>query len=355
MALTKPILNSVAAWDVTKGVTFTFNVIGGDQVVGTKLFITENVPGIIPVYVQTTESFKYEIVVPPNPRILANGKYYTAKIVTIDARGNESPSSNEIQFYCYTTPSFVFNNISQGGTVTNSTFVAEIDYNQVEDEALSNYIITLYNASQTQISTSGIKYTGTAEVPLTVSHIFSGLEDNTVYYIHAVGQTINGTFIETPFIRFTVQYSTPSAFSQFFLTNNCSEGYITYTSATALIEGTSYPPVPTFVDDSVDLTQSDSYVKWSDGFEVEGDFTLKAWLTNPTPDIDLMYLSNGKNDNITIGYHTDELDNSKIYADLRVAGYYIYTPSIVKPLSSDKLCLQIRRIGNIYEILLEVV
>ena len=37
MALTTPILNSVAAWDVNNGQTFTFNVIGGDLVNGNKL------------------------------------------------------------------------------------------------------------------------------------------------------------------------------------------------------------------------------------------------------------------------------------------------------------------------------
>ena len=39
MALTTPILNSVPAWDVANGQIFTFNVIGGDQVVGNILYI----------------------------------------------------------------------------------------------------------------------------------------------------------------------------------------------------------------------------------------------------------------------------------------------------------------------------
>ena len=42
MALTKPILNNVAAFDASNSQAFTFNVVGGSQVVGNTLTIKDN-------------------------------------------------------------------------------------------------------------------------------------------------------------------------------------------------------------------------------------------------------------------------------------------------------------------------
>lgn len=356
MALTKPILNTVPAWDRALGQTFTFNVVGGDQVVGSILYISNNATGTL-VYSKTITSYKYEITVPANAFGLSNGTYYNAYVVTRDSNGNTSAPSNTIQFYCYSTPAWGFSNIAQGGIVNNSTFVPEVVYNQTQGELLNSYSIILYNAFQTEIASSGIRYVSEDILPISVEYVFNGLEDNTVYYVRAIGQTVNGTSVDSGYIRFTVQYTAPSAYSQFFLTNNCNAGYITYTSNTMLIVGESNPSPPTYIDDTkVDLTSDGSWVEWSNGFSVSGDFTLKAWLNSPKDNVNLITLTGVNGEFMRIGYYEDQEDSTKVYADVLVdEKYYIYTPSIIKPLTSEQLCLQLRRINNIYEIKLEVV
>ena len=73
MALTRPTLNSTAAFDATKQHTFTFNVIGGTQVVANQLVIRNNITNEI-VYTEKQETYKYEHIV--NAGELANGIYY---------------------------------------------------------------------------------------------------------------------------------------------------------------------------------------------------------------------------------------------------------------------------------------
>ena len=116
MALTKPILNNVAAFDASNSQAFTFNVVGGSQVVGNTLTIKDNTTLSI-VYNNTQTSFKLQHIVPAGT--LSNGKYYQAYVTTVDAQGNVSVQSNTIQFNCYTQPTFQFTNVSENTVIDN--------------------------------------------------------------------------------------------------------------------------------------------------------------------------------------------------------------------------------------------
>ena len=59
MALTIPTLNQVAAFDAGYSQTFTFNVIGGDQVTGSILTIKTNDVAATTVATIETTSFDY--------------------------------------------------------------------------------------------------------------------------------------------------------------------------------------------------------------------------------------------------------------------------------------------------------
>ena len=117
--LTTPILYSQAAFDATQAHTFTFNVVGGEQVTQNKLVITnQSTSEIVYQAVQTT--YKFEHILPANT--LTNGVYYSAYIVTYNANGTASAQSNSIQFYCYSTPSFAFSNLPINNIITNSSY-----------------------------------------------------------------------------------------------------------------------------------------------------------------------------------------------------------------------------------------
>ena len=351
MALTRPILASVPAWDVADGYTFTFTVSGGDQPTGSTIYIFDNATGT-QVYTQSVTSFANSITVPANAAGLTNGTYYYAYVQTT-ASGETSSSSNSVQFYCYSTPVWGFSNIVDGGTVDNSTFVPAVSYVQTEQEPLGAYNILLYDSSQNLLTSSGVTYVSSEYAPLSLTYTFTNLNDSTVYYVRATGTTANNTQLDTGYIRFTVTYVSPSTYSQFYLTNNCDEGYITYSSNISAIDGEAGSGNPIYIDDdSVDLRND--YVSWTDGFSVSGNFTLKAWITNPNLNSTLLTLSGDEGD-IVIGIYEDE-NSSQVYAQLVAGGsYFIYTDAIAAPASTDQLCIQVRRINNIYDIFMEVV
>ena len=358
MALTTPILNSVPAWDKANGQTFTFNVVGGDAVVGNILYILDNSTNTV-VYTLTTTSFQYQAVVPANATGLSNGTYYSAYVVTKNGNGDLSSPSNTIQFYCYTTPSWAISNISSGSIVTNSSIAPQASYSQSQGEALSDYTFMLYDSSQTQLATSGVLYTGSSASSQTVTYNFFGLEDNTVYYIRATGHTVEGTVLDTGMIVFTVSYLQPEAYDILYLKNNCQEGYINYYSQAYVIGGYSIPVSPTYTSEGIDLRTNGAVVGWNSGFSIPTNFTLKAWVQKPNLNKILFTLYDEDNNYIDVSYLQDPISNSKgiimleVYIN-NVLTYMCYSTSFTKPTSSQTLCIQIRCVDNIYEVLAEV-
>lgn len=351
MALTRPILYSVPAFDATNQYTFSFNVIGGDQVVKNQLTIIDQSNNQI-VYQQQQITFAFVHTL--NANTLVNGKYYSASLITYNSSNESSSPSVSIQFYCYTNPSFNFNNIPATNVITNSNYVFEVSYNQNEGELLNNYTFNLYDAQRNLLSTSGMMYTsGASSLPLIVSYQFSSLQDNTFYFVQATGQTLQGTQISTGFIGFSVSYVEPSVFSVITLTNNCQGGYIIIKSNLSDIPGKSNPSPPLYVDENtaVDVTENGSYIIWDEGFSLYSDFTASLWGREFTENSNIITLSSNGSGELTINYRKDE--NGLFYAELFVKEnnviYYLYTNSIVVN-ESDSLQIWFRRISGLYEI-----
>jgi hypothetical protein len=351
MALTRPILYSVPAFDATNQYTFSFNVIGGDQVVKNQLTIIDQSNNQI-VYQQQQITFAFTHTL--NANTLVNGKYYSASLITYNSSNESSSPSVSIQFYCYTNPSFNFNNMPVTNVITNSNYVFEVSYNQNEGELLNNYTFNLYDAQRNLLSTSGMMYTsGVSNLPLIVFYQFSGLQDNTFYFVQATGQTLQGTQISTGFIGFSVSYVEPSVFSVINLTNNCQGGYIIIRSNLSDIPGTSNPSPPLYIDENtaVDVTENGSYIIWDKGFSLYSDFTASLWGREFTENSNIITLSSNSGGELTINYRKDE--NGLFYAELFVKEnnviYYLYTNSIVVN-ESDSLQIWLRRISGIYEI-----
>lgn len=351
MALTTPILYTQSAFDATNAQTFLFGVVGGDQVTENQLTIINQATNAI-VYQETQTTFLYQHTVPAGT--LTNGVYYSASVITYNANGTASSPSSSIQFYCYSTPTFVFSNIPTNNVIRNTSYNFEITYDQTEDELLNSYSIVLYDAQQIELATSGVKYVGTSLTPPTVvSYLFSGLNDDTNYYIQGFGQTIEGTNISTELIEFIVNYETPNLYSAIELSNNCSGGYVTVQSNLIGIDGESYPIPPVYADDNtvVDTTEGGYYVKWDSGYNIVGDFVLSLWGRDFNINSTIINLSNSSGDSMIIAYRQDDTD---VYVDYTVISdgvtYYIYSPSITAPLSTDTIQIYLKRIGQLYEI-----
>lgn len=357
MALTTPILYSQVAFDAADSQAFAFGVIGGDQVAQNKLTITNQATNQV-VYSQTQTSYSFVHTVPANT--LENGVYYSAYLITYDANGNTSPQSNSIQFFCYSTPSFRFTNLPIGNIITNSSFAFEVTYEQAEGELLDTYSLTLYDASQSQISTSGIKYVGSSVAPPTsISYTFSGFSDQTSYYVRANGQTEQGTLVDTGLVAIDVAYVKPNIFSIIELNNNCQGGYINIKSNLIEIRSSSNPSPPVYVDNNtaVDARANGRYIEWDSGFNIESDFTASLWGRDFNENSDIITMIDDEGNDIVVRYRTN-IDGT-VYADATVTNgaiiYYIFSPPITAPTAAQQIQFWIRRIGYQYEIKLEIV
>ena len=354
MALTTPILYSVPAFDAQNSFIFQFASIGGSQIIANTLTIKNNAT-LATVYSETQTTFKFIHTLPANT--LTNGTYYQATLTTKDAQGNESSPSAPIQFYCYSQPMFEISNMPSGNVITNSSFAFTVTYNQAQGEILNAYVFNLYSASGALISTSNTMYNTDTSLPLNVSYLFSGFEDNASYSIEITGVTTNGTQITTGRIPFTTSYTKPDMFSFLFLTNNCKGGYITIRSNVIGIDGVANPEVPTYIDNQeVDLRADGSYVEWVEGYTVTGNWTMRLWGRDFTPNSEIFRFSNADGDIITIEYHEDV---TQCWFELRAKhndwlwGYVTESTHIALPSETEQVFCWLRRIDNFYELRIE--
>lgn len=360
MALTKPILFNIPAFDAGNSQLFTFNVIGGNQVVKNTLQILNNVT-LQQVYQQTQTTFKFEHTVSAN--LLVNGTQYQARIQTVDAQNNVSPWSDPILFWCYTTPSFSFTNLPFDTIIINSSYNFEVTYNQLQGELLNSYTMNLYEVGGTvPISSSGVQYVSSSILPTLLSYLFTGFETGAVYQIECVGITVENTAISTGRINFSVIYEKPSVFTLMALENNCSGGYITIASNIVLIKGESNPDPPIYIDDKeVDIRGEGHWIRWVEGYSIASNFTFGLWFRDANPNTKLMEFSNVNGDKFWINYREGYLDDDntnslQIYVELYAQDvqydlkYYIYSNYIDIPTDSEQIFMYMRRINNIYDL-----
>ena len=363
MALLRPTLLSVVAFDATQEQEFNFTIQGtSSQIVANQLIIRDQDTNDI-VYQEKQETFNYVHIV--NAEELTNGTYYNATLSVFDASGNQSPESIPIQFWCYTSPTLNFTNLPSNNIINNASFTFEFTYTQNESEPLNSYIVNLYNSSQELLSSSGTLYATDGTPPYTNSYTFTGFDNNTIYYVEVKGSTIEGTVVSSPLQQFNVEYAKPDVFTLLQLVNNCDEGYITITSNIVLIEGTSNPDPPTYINNQeVDLTQEGSWVEWSEGYSITGDILTRIWFRNPNPYSKILQYSNTSGQiiklNYMLGYEDIDSTDLKAYMELYVTSafsgdgmpmdYYIYSNFVTPLASTDAYTVYLNRIGNVYSL-----
>lgn len=359
MALTKPILSPVTSWDVTKGYTFEFDVVGGDQVTGNTLTIRNNETNEV-VFTQLVTSFAYKNIVSPNASGLQNGVYYNAYIETINVNGEISAKSNIIQFYCYATPNVSITNITDGGRVYTSSPVVQATYSQASGELLKSYEFNLYSDSGRLVDSSGIIYASTDSVSIDVSYKFVGLSDGATYAVQVIFSTINGTIVSTSLVNFTVFFEIPQNYADLTVVNNCAGGYITIGSNVSLIEGHTNLVEPIeYIDGTKVNLKGGKYVRWENGYNIANNATWKIWFEYPDVDATILEWTNG-GDTCKLDCIVYSDDVSKIIYRLMVSSgfgtyYVIFSDPIETPMPDVAQCIQVRNIDNLYDLIWEVV
>lgn len=212
------------------------------------------------VYDNTIDSFKLEHTIDLTKAGLENGVKYLGFITVFDKEGTESDLQDLGEpFYCFTTPSFQFDNVTDGQIVRSSTLDVTCSYAQPEGELLDSWSITLYNHSKSELDTTGIIY-DTASL----SYTTPALNNKTEYFIRATGTTVNGIFLDTGYIGISVTYEISNIFSLVELTNLPDLGAIQLRSNIVASEGRLTGEAVYIDGESIDLR--DDILTYTDGF-----------------------------------------------------------------------------------------
>ena len=171
--------------------------------------------------------------------------------------------------------------------------------------------IQLYNANKTLVDSSGNLYNSNLP-PLTFGFTVFGLENHAQYYTKANLVTINGTTVETDFVRFYTNYETVPEKTSFTATLDSCNGYVNLHSGMICnITGESNPEIPTYIGGTkidlrsavADINEVDEFgvanakwAKWNhDLFTIPKSFLLRLWFYPARQPFEVIRLCNNTN------------------------------------------------------------
>ena len=341
----KPILYNSDAWDSSNEKTFRF-FFEGNQAFGNNLIIKNNTTGQV-VYQGTETTMQLKHTVPANT--LKNGILYNVRVAVLDIDNNLSEYSEPMIFYCYTTPTFTFDNIKENQVVKNASYQVYMTYKQIEGEQLQSWEISLYDTSKNKIDNTGVCYTSD------ISYTLTNLEDNQNYYIRATGITLNGMEIDTDYISFSVNYKQPSIYSLLTLENISNNGHIKLQSNIRAVEAHSEKDVKYIDHEYADLKNNSVYI--DDDFSMNDDYIINLLGYDLTTNALIMELSDSKNKvALFLRKGTYDVNNNieKTFVELCTPiGYTYYVCQsnyIDNPKNTDLLDIWVRKKDGLYSV-----
>lgn len=304
MALVTPIVSSIPAFDATVDTLISFVANGGDQVVKNeiKIILNNNESTETVVYQNTAVTFTLSQTVPADT--LTNGVYYKVAFRTYDVLDNVSDWSNYQPFYCYSTPTLVFN-ISNNQTLAFQNYNLTLTYNQAQGEKLDYVLIQLYDVNGTLIGSSENLYS-TDNPPIIFTYPLTNLVNDTHYKVVGTAVTVENTVVSTGEINFHVNYTIVENSSELYAHVNSCDGYINIKSAPVVNGNTGavdyYPDPLTYIDDDTMLNlisptadmdyPYSQWVKWTDFIGVSSEFLIRLWFYPARQPFGILKLSN---------------------------------------------------------------
>ncbi|MCI9135688.1 MAG: hypothetical protein HFI31_16115 [Lachnospiraceae bacterium] len=336
--MAKPQLYRIAPFDAEKEHVISF-LWTGNRAHANRIIIYDNDTNQ-EVFNDLVSTFELKHTIPPG--VLTNGKKYVLQVQTYDTENIGSPLSDKVLFYTFQTPEFRFSNIPENRVITTASFTASVYYYSPDWEDLSTFAFYLYDSTKKQLLQST-----TLTDSFDISYTFRGLENNTVYYIRAMGVTVNGMALDTDFTQVTVKYENPNAYSRIYTTTLPSQGCVQVASNLIIIQYNGTDQF-TYEDGMIHLVDKTLY--YDEGFLINGDFTLLIRGKNLWQTKELFKMKGGK-----LGLTL----SSRIYQDgkLRfrllvpngIGHYLLYSQEQVFE-NEDLITIAVRRKNDVYQI-----
>ena len=353
MALTAPILDTISPFDAAFAYTLRFASYGGDQVVRNKLVISNAATNAV-VYDAQVESFLFQHIIPAG--ILVNGVSYRASVQTGNAMNEWSAASNNIVFKVSTTPVVSVTNVSSG-LVNNQSFSFVGSYSQAEGELLESFRFNLYSQNDILFKAGDAVYGTPTGSYGALSYMFDGMQNNSGYFIELMVRTVSGMEVVTPKYFFTVQFFQPIIENVVHLENIPEQGGVMVsTQVVRLIWEHLRGDVFFEADEWVNLKNGAIYIE--DGFDLNGDFTLKLWVKDIPEEVN--FLSLYTREGFLCLFRGVRYGISKIYAFKKIyaaptAVQFVYSGELTGYSQGSTLFICLQKCGNRIAVSAEVV
>jgi len=343
------LIKSITPFDALYDNTISF-VYTGSQIVKNRLVIKSNATGET-VYDQEISSYVASHTIPSGT--LQNGSYYTCTVTAywlVSDQTYDSITSQSASFLCLTTPTWYFDGVSSGSILSSSTLSARLTYEQAEGELLNEYEVLLYSYTGVQLFSTGALYDRTYAATI------SGLDDNTSYYLRAVGQTVNGMSVDTGRIAVATHFDTLYGGGLLSLVNQYDKGYIDVTSTIAAVDGEASGTVVYLDDKEADL-RNGTNVLFS-GVNITGEFTCTAYVRDPVLNQNVLSFLNGQTPAYKVYFRSDGNDpHLLLWAEVRQEGTYstsVYlSDPIAYPDADTPLYLYIAQTDGVLDVVLQ--
>lgn len=291
--MARPTLYRITPFDAALGTTIKFSWTGRRQQANVAV-ITDTSENV--VYSKVYISYVSEHVIPPDSG-LVNGQQYNISIIVIDIDEDISGVDNYDDYdsfkdqlthpsdlsyseilRCYTTPTFEFEGYpvaTQAKVIQDSSISLSLSYEQAENEPLNTWTSYLCDATKTVLQQSSLNYAAN-----TLYSWFSGLDDTTTYYIHAIGETIHGMPVDTGYVEIYTNYTLPGQFINLDVKNIKENGTIHVASYAVSQTGhANTEPVEYVYDGSTPpkayaANLTNNFVRFDESLNINKDFTL---------------------------------------------------------------------------------
>lgn len=249
--MAKPTIKNISNFDPVNAKAVTF-LYAGDSSVKTQLTIYKASDIATAITTITTDYSRiFRIIIPANT--LTAGIKYCAELTCINSDGTYSSVSDKTYFWCLATPSLVFDNLTDGQTISSAMLLAPVTLNSEADEegtyqSIAEYTFYLYDASYDLI------YKSTTAYSQPIQYTYKNFENRTSYYLRCVGLTDKNLTVDTGYINIFVNYVNPSSYSLMYTSVNSKTGLVNYSTNFSVVEPE---------EDADDYTISGGYIDLS--------------------------------------------------------------------------------------------
>lgn len=164
---------------------------------------------------------------------------YYIKISVVNADEETSELSDAVLFYAHDKPTLSFTDLSASSVTTitfpSYTFDLNYSYNDKQGELLNNCQFFLYNSDKEVIAQSKRLYGTKAR-----SYQVDGLDSGDVYFMRAVGQTLNGYALDTGYNEININFDIIQSNLSITATNDKQNGGIHVVGYLVINDGVTY-------------------------------------------------------------------------------------------------------------------